>query len=394
MNGSVVVPRISVVVAACFWLAGCASESLTTAFPVPDQIRQTSAINSANLTLEIRINNGSPRVFSGQGLDDSWVVPLSAPANATNTITVSWFENFQNERLLLASQTSSFTTTDAATSVTLDGNYTVSGNGYDFDSDGVSNLAERNANTDPIVADSGSFSVNEPETIALDAACFLMGSAEDETGRSSSEMQHQVCVNAFSIGKYEVTFEQYDQFANLTSRAKPSDSGWGRGAMPVINVSQADATDYAAWLSEQTGKNYRLPTEAEWEYAARAGSVTPFNTGNIITASQANFNASVSFNGSPIGAKPDRSVPVGSYTPNAWGIYDMHGNQSEWTCSTFSFLYTGAELSCDPFPENSTYARRGGSWSTPAEQLRSAARARDTRDRAYFYVGFRVALVP
>ena len=186
--GSVVVARLTRPFVMCLCstviVAGCGSDAdHSTALPVPEQIRQASAIDSANLLLEIRINNGTPSVFSGQGLDNAWVVPLTAPAFSTNTLTVEWYENFQDERLLLASQTTTFSTADATASVTLDGSYTTTGTGYDFDSDGVSNLAERNTDTNPLVADSGTFVVNEPETVALSGGCYLMGSADDEPGR-------------------------------------------------------------------------------------------------------------------------------------------------------------------------------------------------------------------
>ncbi len=373
-------------------LNGCNSEPSVTRFPVPEAIRQVRAINANAVSLEISINNGRPQIFRGQGINDSWAVPLNVPASSTNTISVTWVETFEQERLLMASQTSTFTTDTQASTITLSDEYTTTGIGFDFDSDGVSNLVERIGDSNPLVADSGTFIINEPQTVSVNAGCFLMGSPDTELLRNLSEIPHQVCINAFAIGKYEVTFEQYDQFAVATGRARPNDNGWGRGAQPAMFVSQADAVAYTEWLSEQTDKNYRLPTEAEWEYAARAGTDTPFSTGQTITEAQANFNASVTYNGSPVGLKSTQTAPVGSYTANPWGIHDMNGNLAEWTCSTFSIIYSGAEQSCDPFPENPTYSIRGGSWSAPPERLRSAYRARETRDRAYSYSGFRIAL--
>ncbi len=381
-------------IAVALFIHGCSAEQHTSAFPVPDKIRQITALDVANLILEVRVNGSSIQTFTGQGLDDTWIIPITAPALFTNRITVTWIENYQNQRLVLASQTSTFTTGNEATAVTLGSNYTTNGNGYDFDSDGISNLAERIANTDPIVADSGSFQINVPEVVTVSSGCYLMGSPETELLRASSEIPHQVCVNSFAMGKYEVTFEQYDQFATFTGTSKPSDSGWGRGGLPVTNVSWQDATAYAQWLSEQTGQRYRLPTEAEWEYAARAGTTTPFSTGQTIIPDQANYDASTSYNGSQLGSRSTQSTPVGSYNPNPWRLYDMHGNQAEWTCSTFSILYMGGELSCETIPGNPTYAIRGGSWSSEPDRIRSAARFRDTKERKYFYVGFRIALDP
>ena len=110
-----------------------------------------------------------------------------------------------------------------------------------------------------------------PDMVDIEAGCFLMGSPKSEAGRYGDERWHRVCVEAFSMGKYEVTFAEYDRFAEATGRARPDDEGWGRGRRPIINVSWHDATAYARWLSEETGRAYRLPTEAEWEYAARDG---------------------------------------------------------------------------------------------------------------------------
>ena len=109
--------------------------------------------------------------------------------------------------------------------------------------------------------------------VVIPAGVFTMGSPDGEAGRSNDEgPQHSVKVVSFALGRYEVTFDEYDVFANATHHELPNDEGWGRGLRPVINVSWVDALSYAAWLSEKTGQHYRLPTEAEWEYAARAGT--------------------------------------------------------------------------------------------------------------------------
>lgn len=385
------------VITAATLLSSCTGEEQQTGLsalqlPMPDAIRQISALEDAVLSLEISINNGIPVVFNGQGSSDSWRVSIDAPPSRNNTIKVTWVETIEQQRVALADQTSSFTTGTTASVVDLTGAYQSVGSGFDYDSDGVSNLAERQNSSDPLRADSGQFVINEPETVSITSGCFTMGSPATEDGRSPQEVLHDTCVGDYQIGKYEVTFEQYDQFAIVTNRLKPEDYNWGRGSLPVMFVNWYDARDYTIWLSEQTNKKYRLPTEAEWEYAARAGTSTPFSTGTQIIAEQANYNARVSYNGATAGLESTQAVAVGSYPPNPWGIYDMHGNQGEWTCSTYSVLYTGGELTCNPIEGVSTYAIRGGSWKSPPQKIRSAARFRDTPDRTYFYLGFRIAI--
>ncbi|MBP7463669.1 MAG: SUMF1/EgtB/PvdO family nonheme iron enzyme, partial [Bacteroidales bacterium] len=152
-----------------------------------------------------------------------------------------------------------------------------------------------------------------------------------EADRGSDETQHQVTVSDFYMGKYEVTFEQYDVFCTATGRTKPSDQAWGRGKRPVINVSWNDAIAYCEWLTKQTGKTYRLPTEAEWEYACRATSATevtrsvevstPFNTGNCLSTSQANYNGNYPYGSCSKGEYRQKTLPVGSFSANAYGLY-------------------------------------------------------------------------
>lgn len=139
-------------------------------------------------------------------------------------------------------------------------------------------------------------------------------------GGADEKPVHRVTIAPFLMSKYEVTFAQYDAFAAATNRDKPHDQGWSRGNRPMINVSWDDAAAYADWLSAQTGKRYRLPTEAEWEYAARAGNRTEYCWGNDIGYSQANCDG--------CGSRWDnkQTAPVGSFQPNPFGLYDMHGN--------------------------------------------------------------------
>ncbi|MFO1429396.1 MAG: formylglycine-generating enzyme family protein [Candidatus Competibacteraceae bacterium] len=203
-----------------------------------------------------------------------------------------------------------------------------------------------------------------PEMVVIPAGEFMMGSPEDEAGRFEDECWHQVIIKRpFAIGKYTVTFEEYDCFAEATGHKKPGDVGWGRGRRPVINIIWYDALAYTEWLSEQTGRQYRLPTEAEWEYAARAGTQTAFHFGNTISTGQANYG-------------PDRrkTVEVGQFAANAWGLYDVHGNVWEWTGSAYDRDYRGGELRYANKANSSPGVLRGGSWLHDPRWLRGAAR--------------------
>jgi formylglycine-generating enzyme required for sulfatase activity len=212
----------------------------------------------------------------------------------------------------------------------------------------------------------------------------LMGSPETETGRSSDEHRHEICLKKlFGIGKYEITFKQYDRFCEATGREKPDDEGWGRGDRPVINVDWFDAKDYTAWLSKQTGKTYRLPTEYEWEYAASAGSKTAFPWGNEIGKNLANCR------------KCDnewdfkRTAPVASFSANAWGLHDTVGNVWEWTCSIYS--KASQVQTCD-LPVTEGVVWRGGSWFNLPRHVRSAYRPKGSPDYRYKSLGFRVVV--
>ncbi|RKZ92232.1 MAG: hypothetical protein DRR19_04810, partial [Candidatus Parabeggiatoa sp. nov. 1] len=193
-----------------------------------------------------------------------------------------------------------------------------------------------------------------PEMVVIPAGSFRMGDIQGG-GESDEQPVHSVSVESFAMGSYEVTFAEYDHFAEATGREKPSDSGWGRGNRPVINVSGDDATDYAAWLSEQTGHQYRLPTEAEWEYAARAGTETARYWGNnpddACAYANVHDNTSKEVNGYSWTHHDctdgyAKTAPVGHFQPNAFGLFDVLGNVWEWTCSEYESSYQGAEQRC------------------------------------------------
>lgn len=216
------------------------------------------------------------------------------------------------------------------------------------------------------------------------AGNFRMGDSRG-TGWDNEGPIHKVSVSRFAIGIYPLTFLEYDRFAQATNRSKPDDQGWGRGKRPVINVSWIDAIAYCIWLSEQTGETYRLPTEAEWEYTARAGSETDFWWGNGIGRNNANCRDSdTPWSG-------EQTSPVDAFQANPFGLYDTVGNVWEWTCSKYENRYGGEE---QHFFEktNLTVKRtiRGGSWHTPPGRARSSARAGSSPDYRSYGRGFRV----
>ena len=244
----------------------------------------------------------------------------------------------------------------------------------------------------------------EPEMVKLNKDHFLMGSDKDEKESDSDEKpQHQVTFTQdFFMETHEVTFDEYDVFAFLIKHdggctdghevVRPSDSGWGRGNRPVINVSWEDAQCYADWLSKKTNKNYRLPTEAEWEYACRAGTRTPFSFGDNITPDQVNYNGDFPYNGAAKGLSRQRTVPVKTLPANPWGLYEMHGNVWEW-CSDWYGNYERKDVVDPVRPENgSDRVLRGGSWNDGARSTRSANRIRIFPAVRYVIIGFRLAL--
>jgi len=208
----------------------------------------------------------------------------------------------------------------------------------------------------------------EIQWVSIPAGTFKMGSPENEFGRETGEIQHSVTLSGFRMSKYEITFDQYDQFCAATGRNKPDDSGWGRGSRPVINISWIDAMAFAEWM------NCRLPTEAEWEYACRAGTSTPFNTGENILTSEANYDGTYPYHNFKQGELRGKTLPVGSFQPNAWGLFDMHGNVWEW-CQDWLTQYS-ADPQTNPkgASHGNLHIGRGGSWKNTAQRCRSAYR--------------------
>ena len=209
-----------------------------------------------------------------------------------------------------------------------------------------------------------------PEMVVVPAGSFMMGSPPSEKYRSNDEgPQRRVTFgHAFAVGKYEVTFAEWDACASDggCGGRRPGDQDWGRGKRPVIFVSWEDAKSYARWLSRKTGKAYRLPSEAEWEYAARAGTTGPYHTGGTIATDQANYD---------IG----QTVPVGSFGGSDFGLHDMHGNVWEWVEDCWNGSYAGAPSDGSAWESGNCGRQilRGGSWGGDPGYLRSANRSRE-----------------
>jgi formylglycine-generating enzyme required for sulfatase activity len=254
--------------------------------------------------------------------------------------------------------------------------------------------------------------------VRIQGGTFTMGSSPtSDPERFDYEVQHQVTVGSFYMGKYEVTQKEYQEIMGTNPSNFKGDN------LPVEQVSWYDAIEYCNKRSQKEGltpaytinknqkdpnnkndedklrwtvtwnKNangYRLPTEAEWEYACRAGTTTPFSTGNIITTSQANYNGNLPYYNNPEGEYRQKTTPVGSFAPNGWGLYDMHGNVWEWCWDWMEGYASGSQT--DPAGASSGTFRvyRGGSWITMGRSLRSAHRYSGFPSDRENFLGFRV----
>jgi formylglycine-generating enzyme required for sulfatase activity len=219
-----------------------------------------------------------------------------------------------------------------------------------------------------------------PTMVVVPAGSFTMGR---NGGYRWEQPPHRVKIaRPFAVGKFEATFAEWEACVaggGCTGNRSPSDQGWGRGRRPVISVSWDDAKEYVAWLSHKTGKGYRLLSDAEWEYAARAGTTTRYAFGDTISESQAS-------NGS-------QTVEVGSFPANKFGLHDMHGNVWEWVEDNWHDSHQGAPNDGSVWPggDVSLRAVRGGSWTNPIERLGSSSRIDERPDKRSNVIGFRVA---
>lgn len=215
---------------------------------------------------------------------------------------------------------------------------------------------------------------------------FEMGDSTE--GHQRELPVHTVAVDDFAVCMYEVTFSQFDRFCDATGREKPDDLGWGRGDRPVINVSWEEANAYAAWLSNETGLTFSLPSEAQWEYFARAGSPDRYWTGATLPSETANCRE--------CGSEWDdrMTAPVGSFSPNPWKVFDTAGNVAEWTLDDWQRGYDGAPVDGTArIVQGATHkVYRGGAWNYPMKGLKASTRDWARPTEKFNEVGFRLVL--
>ena len=211
-----------------------------------------------------------------------------------------------------------------------------------------------------------SINIQDVEFVNIPGGTFMMGSPVTEQGRKDDEIQHKVTLSAFKMSKYPITLGQYDLFCEATGKVKP----WGRerGNLPVSQVTWDDARAFAEWMG------CRLPTEAEFEYAARAKTTTPFYTGDCLTSEQANFNGTEPYANCAKSEDRNKSLPVGSFPPNAFGLYDMHGNILQWTKDWYGEYNVNEKINPKGPEKGANKIIRGGGWHNAAGECRSAYR--------------------
>ena len=217
--------------------------------------------------------------------------------------------------------------------------------------------------------------------VVVPAGSFMMGGRTDYATPA-----HSVAIpKQFAIGRYEVTFAEWDAcLAERACKARPSDRGWGRNRNPVMNVSWLDAKDFAAWVSQKTGQKYRLPSEAEWEYAARANTRGTYWWGADVGSRRANCNGCGT-------GQAQKTLPVGSFPPNAFGLYDTSGNVAEWVEDCWHADYQGAPADGSAWAgQCQLRVLRGGAFDSSASYVTAASRFRYDYDVAYSANGFRL----
>jgi formylglycine-generating enzyme required for sulfatase activity len=249
-----------------------------------------------------------------------------------------------------------------------------------------------------------------PEMVIVPAGEFVMGSSMKESGHTDEKPQHKVSIAAnFAVSRSEITFDQWDACTQAGSCAKADDDGYGRGAYPAINVSWDDANAYVKWLSEKTGKRYRLLSEAEFEYVARAGTTTPWfwgeaeaSWGSSKACEFANLHDEDGKDAHPMYVWSHHkckdgygeNAPTRSYKPNQFGLHDVLGNVREWVADCHQEGYEGAPVDGSVRAHSGECEKRvvrGGAWVDGGSTARAAYRYSEAPDFRNYQVGFRVA---
>jgi formylglycine-generating enzyme required for sulfatase activity len=255
---------------------------------------------------------------------------------------------------------------------------------------------------EPYFSDPMKIGGNAPEVAIIPAGLFEMGSNEDEFGHYKEEYpQHYIQIRKpFAMGRYAVTAADFARFKQDTEWYQRPELLWAKENEPVMNIRVADMKLYLQWLSKQTGKTYRLPTEVEWEYAARAGTNTAFHFGETVSCKEVHFDSTAPYEEArqkkkwflPRCFPMPKAIPVGSKPSNSWGLYEVHGNIWEFTSSRWKNSHLGANR--DGTESNTStspwYVTKGGSWFDPAILARSAARKKRLDDEMDTNLGFRI----
>lgn len=251
---------------------------------------------------------------------------------------------------------------------------------------------------EPLFRDAAADGSITPRLVVIPAGAFEYGAASREAAPAQDRPRRSALIeDSFALGATPVTTEEFEAYARASGWRPRADLVWLAGRQPVINVRQTDARDYCAWLSQETGQRYRLPTEQEWEYACRAGAATAYPGGDRIAPGEALYNASQGFDA----MRPKRprlltrcfmrcgAIEVGRLRPNRWGLYDMSGNVWEFTASAWTRDH--ASLPERPLPGKvQAVVTKGGSWFDGPEDCRCAARRRRLENELDINLGFRV----
>ena len=243
---------------------------------------------------------------------------------------------------------------------------------------------------------------NAPEVAIIPAGLFEMGSNKDEFGHYKEEYpQHYIQIRKpFAIGRYAITAAEFARFKQDTEWYQRPELLWAKENEPVMNIRLADMKLYLQWLSKQTGKKYRLPTEVEWEYAARAGTNTAFHFGETVSCKEVHFDSTAPYEEArqnkrwflPRCFPMPKAIPVGSKPANSWGLHEVHGNIWEYTSSRWKNSHLNANRDGTESSTSSSpwYVTKGGSWFDPAILSRSAARKKRLDDEMDTNLGFRI----